>query len=309
MNRKRVLLMLLVAPLAWSQDGKDEGVFEAGVQHVCVPAADGEGWDCGVADAPLQNDAAPVTEAEPDAETSSIESVQPAETAVVSDVAEETPPPPPFLADPMRDTPYAAFEDEAPEPATAAEAVVAAEAAEHNAPAADVAPAPDAAPAVAPEVVPAPPVVHVPHDGVDGSVGDHAARAELVAAPATEPAMTPVAAPVETAAPATVVHDAPLGTASDFTRLPATAFTLQLAYAATAADFPRLVAALGLDPATCYALRIRGATGPVWLLAHGAYADANAAKAAQAQLPKVAGLLAQWPRRIGALQTEITQGH
>ena len=44
-------------------------------------------------------------------------------------------------------------------------------------------------------------------------------------------------------------------------------------------------------------------------LAHGAFADANAAKAAQAQLPKVAGLLAQWPRRIGALQTEITQGH
>lgn len=292
MNRKQLLPLLLIAPLAMAQQAREDTVFAPGVQHVCVPAADGEDWDCGTVDAPPENYQAPAAETAPDvpASASSVDAATDITAQPADEFAEDTPPPPPFLADPMRDTPYAPIDAPSSEPATAAEAVIAAEAAAERAPAQEDVPEP--------EVAPEPPVVHVPQQGLNGSVGDHAGRADIVAAPTAEAVATPVP----------VTHDAPLGIAADFARLPATAFTLQLAYAATPADFPRLVAALGLDPATCYALRIRGANGPVWLLAHGAYADAHAAKAAQAQLPKVDGLVAQWPRRIGALQTDITQG-
>ena len=294
MNRKFVLPMLLVAPLAFAQDGKDEGVFEPGVQHVCVPTADGEGWDCGTAEAPPESYTPPAPEPEvPPAAATGEESVPSADTESVADAVEETPPPPPFLADPMRDTPYAPIEDTQPEPSNAAEAVIAAE---QSAPAPSVA-EPEAAPMAAPEPEVAPVAAE------DVAPKSQPMAEAVVAAP--EPAAPPE--PVATVAPTRT--DGPLADAAAFAQLPASAFTLQLAYAASADGFPRLVAALGLDPASCYALRVRGANGPTWLLAHGAFPDANSAKAAQAQLPRVDGLLAQWPRRIGALQTDISQGH
>ena len=64
MNRRFAVPLLLVAPWAFAQDGKDNGVFEPGVQHVCVPAADGEGWDCGTVDAPPENYTPPDAQAE-----------------------------------------------------------------------------------------------------------------------------------------------------------------------------------------------------------------------------------------------------
>ncbi|HWT14173.1 MAG TPA: hypothetical protein VN581_00195 [Patescibacteria group bacterium] len=273
---------------------EDERVFAPGVQHVCVPAADGEDWDCGTADAPPENYTPPAADAEAvsvPASAAGSDSSWQTETEPVADVVEESPPPPPFLADPMRDTPYAPIDDAPPEPANAAEAVIAAE---QGVP--TTAPVPDASPAVAPEVLPEPVTEAVAVAPEPEPVAVVPSEPELATSPGSIPALAPP------------VSDAPLGDAEGFTQLPATAFTLQLAYASTAAEFPRLVAALGLDPATCYVLRVRGSNGATWLLAHGAFADANSAKAAQAQLPQVAGLLAQWPRRIGALQTEITQG-
>lgn len=276
-------LALCMAGVADAEDErKDEGVFQPGVQHVCVPAAGGDGWDCGTETAPPMS--YQPSEPQSDAEATPV----PVADAGVEREAEaesgsaDTPPPPFFLADPMRRTPYAPIERASPEPATAAEAVIASEAAEPEeaqAPAVETTPVEPAAPV---------PVVAVARDGVDASVSAEAGRAELVSAPGA----------------ATM----PLGDASAFARLPATAFTLQLAYAETDSNFARLVADLGLDPASCYVLRVRGSSGPTWLLAHGAFPDANAARAAQAALPRVAGLVAQWPRRIGALQTEITQG-
>lgn len=274
-------LALCIAGVADAEDErKDEGVFQPGVQHVCVPAAGGDGWDCGTETAPPRNyqPLEPQSEAEiaPDAAAE-------AEPEVQSEAeSEEAPAPPFFLADPMRRTPYAPIEKPSREPATAAEAVVAAEAAD---PATEPAPAMETAPVEA--VAPAAPTPVV-QDGLDASISAEAGRAALVSGPSAAAL--------------------PLGDASAFARLPATAFTLQLAYAATNSEFARLVADLGLDPASCYVLRVRGTNGPTWLLAHGAFAGASAARAAQAALPKVAGLSAQWPRRIGALQTEITQG-
>jgi hypothetical protein len=263
MSLERILALLLVTPLAMAQQAREESVFEPGVQHVCVPAADGEGWDCGTVDAPPENYTPAPADAAPEGES-------------------EAPPPPPFLADPTRDTLYAPVAEPIAEPATAAEAVIAVEQAAKPDLAAVPEPEPssaaDAGPVAQPVAEPSPPL-------------------ESTAAP--EPA---------TAAMPAVASTAALGDVAAFARLPATAFTLQLAYAPTPADFPRLVAELGLDPATCYALRVRGANGPTWLLAHGAYPDAATGKAAQARLPRIAGLAAQWPRRIGALQTEITQG-
>lgn len=276
-------LALCIAGGADAEDErKDEGVFQPGVQHVCVPAAGGDGWDCGTETAPPRNyqPSEPQSGAETAPDTAAAVET---EAATEPEPASEEPPAPPFfLADPMRRTPYAPIEKPSREPATAAEAVVAAEAAD---PAAEPAPAMETAPVEA--VAPAAPTPVV-QDGLDASISAEAGRAELVSGPAAAAL--------------------PLGDASAFARLPATAFTLQLAYAATHSEFARLVADLGLDPASCYVLRVRGTNGPTWLLAHGAFADAAAARAAQAALPKVAGLSAQWPRRIGALQTEITQG-
>lgn len=292
MNLDRLLPLLLIAPLAWAQDGRDEGVFEPGVQHVCVPTADGEGWDCGTVDAPPENYVSPA--AEPEVETTAVPASTPASAVEATEFVEDTPPPPPFLADPMRDTPYAPIDEPVAEPETVAEAVIAAEQA---APPQAVAPPAEPMPELEPEAVAAPEPVAPP-------APEPVATPEPVTPPAPEPVATPEPEVAPSAMPA-----GPLGDAEAFMRLPVAAFTLQLAYASTPADFPRLVAALGLDPAACYVLRVRGANGPTWLLAHGAFADAAAAKAAQAQLPKVAGLLAQWPRRIGALQTELSQGH
>lgn len=310
MSRNLVILPLLwVAGAVGAQD-KDEGVFEPGVRHVCVPNADGEGWDCGTEAQPPANYQPPQPDPSESVEAERVADSAAAEPAAAADVAadgEQTPPPPLFLMDPDRNTPYAPVEATTSEPTTAAEAVIATESA---------APA-QAEPVAAVEPEPAAPVVHVPQAGIDGSVSETAGRAELVAAPGATPAPDPlpaetppateVSSPAPSSVPATV-SVATLADADAFSRLPATAFTLQLAYAGSAAGFPRLVAELGLDPASCYVLRVRGAQGATWLLAHGAYADVAAARAAQAALPKVAGLSAQWPRRIGALQTEITQG-
>lgn len=307
MNLERLIPWLLLAPIAVAQDTRDEGVFEPGVQHVCVPTADGEGWDCGTVDAPPENYRPPAadtvseaaSEIAPEVAPEAAPEPGPAPVAATEPepYEEETPPPPPFLADPMRDTPYAPVEEPTAEPATAAEAVVAAEQAARPEPAAPPAPEAPAVPVPEPASEPAP-----------VAVADPVAPPESVAPPAPEPALAPSPEPAVAAPAPAAASTAALGDAAAFARLPAAAFTLQLAYAPTPADFPRLVAALGLDPATCYALRVRGANGPTWLLAHGAHADAAAAKAAQARLPRVAGLAAQWPRRIGALQTEITQG-
>ncbi len=288
-------LLLGATSATMAQGEADQGVFEPGVRHVCVPAASGEGWDCGTDDKPPENYREPTPEAAPVA-TTEVVAEPAAEPTTVEDTS--TPSPPPFLADPTRDTPYAPVETA--ETAAVAESTDAPSATPSEAqsvPAAASAPTPVAEPEVAPVLAESAPA---------------AAPAQPDPAPASEPEPAlpevsqpePVATP---AAPVAVVSNGPLGGESDFMQLPATSFTLQLAYAGDASTFARLVAELGLDPATCYALQVRGPAGRTWLLAHGAFADAPTARAVQGTLPRIAGLSAQWPRRIGALQTELAE--
>jgi hypothetical protein len=316
MNPRIVIAVVacVAAALPVQAASEDEGVFEPGVQHVCVPSSDGEGWDCGTDDQPPKPKPSAALEPAAGAEASA----EVAAIAEPSPVEATTPDPPPFLMDPDRNTPYAPVEDTPVESAPAEAAPV------------------ETAPVVATETPT--PAVMVPEDGIDASISAEAGRAELVSSPSSAPAASeavsaepavaepaPAPAVVESApAPApAVVESAPtptpamaataidasiLGDARAFAALPPTAFTLQLAYGSDRGGFPQLVAALGLDPAQCYVLRVRAAAGSAWLLAHGAFADVQAARAAQAALPKVAGLSAQWPRRIGALQTETAQG-
>ncbi len=255
MNRKffaalTFAMLPMVAAAQGSTAPPEEGVFAPGVQHVCVPSSDGEGWDCGTESAPPENYRAPEPEAAAADDTATL-AAESNESTALEVGSEDAPSPPAFLMDPDRITPYA----------------------------------PPAADEPAVDTVPAP----------------------MAEEPAPPP---PIGAPVEPLAVVPVATSAPmftsLGSAGAFAQLPATAFTLQLAYADRVDGFASLVAALRLDPATCYALRVRGSNGNTWLLAHGAFADVATARAAQAALPRVAGLSAQWPRRIGALQTELT---
>lgn len=280
MSRKSVVaftfaMLPAVAAAQTSAAPTDSGVFAPGVQHVCVPSSDGEGWDCGTESAPPENYRAP----EPEAVAPAAESIESTDPEASN---EDTPLPPAFLMDPDRITPYAPpVLDEPP-----VEAPAVAESVADQAPAstlAEPAPSPIGAPVEPVAVVPVvPPVV--------------AAAAEPPKVTATEVAPVPTTAPM----PVNLVG------ADAFAQLPATSFTLQLAYADRVDGFASLVAALGLDPATCYVLRMRDSNGNTWLLAHGAFSDVAAARTAQAALPRVAGLSAQWPRRIGALQTELT---
>jgi septal ring-binding cell division protein DamX len=268
----------------------DAGVFAPGVRHVCVPTNDGEGWDCGTEAAPPEDYQAPVPDA-PDAPASEPEAAPATASATTEPLAseDETPPPPMFLADPDRLTPYAPIVDEpeiAPDDVSATEAVSPAPAA--PLPVDAPAPATVAAPSVEPAIEPA-------------------VESTTEPAPVSSVATSEPAAPAIAAAPGAVPLMSALGDAAGFAQLPAQAFTLQLAYAGDPSNFTALVAALALDPASCYALRVRGTNGAMWLLAHGAFADAAAARAAQSALPAAAGLSAQWPRRIGALQSEIAQ--
>ena len=265
----------------------DSGVFAPGVQHVCVPTDDGEGWDCGTEAAPPEDYQAPA----PEAAASAPEVVPDIESATTEPLAdgEETPPPPVFLADPDRLTPYAPIVEE---PEVAAEETSVAE---------TESPAPAPAQAM---IEPAAEPVAAPT--VEAAI-EPAIESTTEPAPVSSVATSEPAAPAAEAAPEAVQPMSALGDAAGFAQLPAQAFTLQLAYAGDPSKFTALVAALALDPASCYALRVRGTDGAMWLLAHGAFADAAAARAAQSALPAVAGLSAQWPRRIGALQSEIAQ--
>ena len=283
-----IALTVAAAPTFAQSAADDEGIFEPGVRHVCVPAADGDGWDCGTESEPPKNmpesqgEPAPAAEETPASDTTEVASM----AAEASE--SESPPPPPFLADPARDTPYA------PVDSSDAPAVVDA-AAEPTETQVDATPVAELAPAA---------LVDPPVAASDAADAGMNAPADAPTAP-TPAAVTPepVAAPAPVARAA--YANSRLGGASEFAQLPATAFTLQLAYAADSSGFAQLVGSLGLDPATCYALRVRGPGGSTWLLAHGAFVDVATARAAQATLPRVAGLSAQWPRRIGALQTEL----
>ena len=125
-----------------------------------------------------------------------------------------------------------------------------------------------------------------------------------------EPQTVPIA--VARSQPATAAPHAPTGRlylaslqgARAFAQLPPGYFTLQLAHAASAENFPTLIQQLGINHHQCYVLRVRRTDGDWWVLAYGSFEDVNAAKAALVDVRPAPGMTAVWPRRIGYLQSE-----
>lgn len=93
---------------------------------------------------------------------------------------------------------------------------------------------------------------------------------------------------------------APAPAAQDFLALPADAYVIELAHAATATDLAAPNPACG----KVYKLHLHQNGADVWLLVCGPYENLQAARAARGELA-AQGATAGWPRRVGPLQTEV----
>lgn len=113
-----------------------------------------------------------------------------------------------------------------------------------------------------------------------------AATSAPIAKPASKPASSP--------APAVTTPT------DDFLALPADAYVIELAHAATEAD----LAAPNPAHEKVYKLHLRQNGADIWLLVCGPYDSLPAARAAREELA-TQGAAPGWPRRIGPLQTEM----
>ena len=93
---------------------------------------------------------------------------------------------------------------------------------------------------------------------------------------------------------------APAPAAQDFLALPADAYVIELAHAATATDLAAPNPACG----KVYKLHLHQNGADIWLLVCGPYENLQAARAARGELA-AQGAPAGWPRRVGPLQTEV----
>lgn len=123
-------------------------------------------------------------------------------------------------------------------------------------------------------------------------------------APVPPPATTapkPVPAVV---APPSQTAPAPVKTASapptDFLAMPADAYVIELAHAATEAE----LTAPNPISEKVYKLHLRQNEAEIWLLVCGPYSSLQAARAARDELA-AQGATPGWPRRVGPLQTEV----
>ncbi|HET9483210.1 MAG TPA: SPOR domain-containing protein, partial [Xanthomonadales bacterium] len=138
------------------------------------------------------------------------------------------------------------------------------------------------------------------------TVAPDAAVAPPEPAAAIAPAVEPAAAEPEPAAPAPQPgpEAQPLDTGA-FLALPGGDYTVQLAHARTRDGFAQLLASLGLDPASAYALPFDRDGVRWWMLAWSSFPDAASARAAFSRLPRDAGANVGYPRRIALIQAEL----
>jgi hypothetical protein len=327
--------LLLVSTIAAAED------FKPGVQHICIPNAARDGWECGTAENPPKPAAPPDEQAsepapEPppflldperprgmrraDPETSVAAEVPAAEPIV--EPAPESIPAEPMATDPLQSEaladPIAAEAEPLPEPEPLPEAEPAPApmpvAQPESAPVETLAELPRNAPAAEPvsiaeaEIEPEREPQPAPTPAQTAPVAEAPARPAVDAMPAAQ-AATPASAARATAMPppppsAAPVYLSSLQGARAFASLPPGHFTLQLAHAATAQGFPRLIQQLGIDVRQCYVLRVRRDGGDWYVLAYGSFVDAGAAKSALKDIPPAPGMTAVWPRRVGYLQGE-----
>ena len=122
-----------------------------------------------------------------------------------------------------------------------------------------------------------------------------------LAAPAqdnTMQAMPAAPAPKPAPAPATTA----VTPSDDFLALPADAYVIELARAATETELTAPNATGG----KVYKLHLRQNDAEVWLLVCGPYDSLQAARTARDELA-AQGAAPGWPRRVGPLQTEVRQ--
>ncbi|GMV30528.1 MAG: hypothetical protein AMXMBFR59_26530 [Rhodanobacteraceae bacterium] len=307
----RPVLVLLAALTMASAQAADEQVFEPGTKHVCVPAANGEGWDC------RSTDAAPAVPAESAAKPRELrvrssseapDDVSP--TSAATDSGPATPPPditapgassrsvPHYLLAPEARA-SAAAATPAAEPPTAAP--TAPPAPPERVPAASVPEPPVAPPVAAADATPEPatPPPRMP------------ASSASVAPPTAEPPRPPpppsAAAPAAPAAPpadatAAAGGTAPLG-AAEFRRLGDSRYVIELASGRQRDAVESEVA----RPARgeVYLLSLTR-DGEAWYLAvWGDFESVDAARNARAEALANGAVRVGWPRRVGPLKQEL----
>lgn len=308
----RPALVLLAALTMASAQAADEQVFEPGTKHVCVPAANGEGWDC------RSTDAAPAVPAESGAKprelrlrSSSEVPDDSSDTATVADPAPATPPP--NLTAPRensRNVPHYLLAPEARASATTASEPPAAT--QPTVPTDTAAPRPGAPTASAqepPAPPPAPATVKATPE--PASPPPESVPAASAAPPLAEPqraAPSPTAepaafAPPPAAAPVPVADGTAMLGASEFRRLGDSRYVIELASGRQRDAVESEVA----KPAggNVYLLSLTR-DGEAWYVAvWGDFESVDAARSARAEALANGALRVGWPRRVGPLKQEL----
>ncbi len=254
-------LVLLALALSLAEVGDD--------RIVCVPANDGQGWECGTGEQAPAARSLPRAPAEPSApppylmDPSSMQSVTIEAAPASPPAATATPEPQPVAPPPEPEPAPAPVPAPAPDPVATAESVAMPE------------------PVVVPAPVPAPAPVPTP---------------EPAAASDPTPIPTPAPAPV-----ARIISSAARD-AADLLALPGSGYTVQLAATRGSQGFTALRQTLGIAVEDTFVIRVRRDNQDWWLMLWRDYPDLDSARSAAATLSAHGSF---WPRRLAPLQREV----
>lgn len=331
----RLAWAVLIALAATTAQAATEQVFEPGSKHVCVPAANGEGWDCHSTEAapaaPAANDNKPreprlrsssqVPDETPKAEATAAGAAEPAAAAPATTAPAAAPSaaPPPSVAAPRansRNVPNYLLAPEArasnapsPAPAPSAASQTAGQAAAPAAAAGAVRdePAPET-PAAKPAATSPQPVAAAPPEPAPAATSppEPAAAAPPPVAPPEPVAELPaprIANPPAAPPPPPVANASPLLGAAEFRRLGDSRYVIELASGSSRDAVEQQAASHAAGDVYLLPLRRDGET---WYLAvRGDFDSVDAARAARAEAIASGAANIGWPRRVGPLKQEL----
>lgn len=326
-SRRIALLFVALSTSAAAQ----EQVFEPGSKHVCVPAANGEGWDCRSSEATpaAATPADPAKPREPRLRSSSqvpdetpkTESAEAEPATTVEPLAPAAPAPasapPPAVAAPRassRNVPNYLLAPEARTSGAAAPTPTPARRNPEPVATAPAAPAPAAAaprPAAAPPATPEPERAVAPPEPVAATPAPIESASPPPAATPEPPAPEPVAEtpaprvvnpPVTAPAPPAPRETALLGE-SEFRRLGDSRYVIELASGSSRDAVENEASLYAHD--NVYLLTLKR-DGEAWYLAvRGDFDSVDAARAARAEALAGGATRVGWPRRVGPLKQEL----
>jgi hypothetical protein len=272
------------------------GAFEPGAEHVCVPSADGQRFECSetspaapeIIELPRKDSPVPAPRSAP------VETVTaaPAETRELDHVPADPPArpasrlPPYLMQSPASGARPSASQVRAPTPAP------------------NPLPAPEATPATATISEPA-----------SAPAQSEATRAQSAPAESVDASPAPAAIDAHAAAPRPVAPAASqpspsvdtLQDSREFAALASGHYTVVLASTRNRAQLDDLIATMQAVPGNLYLLRLDMPDGAWYSLCWSEFDDVDAARAARSRLPDHVALTSGWPRRIGLLQAEISR--